>query len=51
MWGITFIQLILLIASFGINANNTGEAIQTVPFNPMIGPNPGVIYIFVKIRF
>lgn len=42
MWGITFVQAVLVIVSFIMNFNYTGGIIQTAPFNPMIGPNPGV---------
>jgi hypothetical protein len=42
MWGLTAVQAVLVIVSFILNFNYTEGIIQTTPFNPMIGPNPGV---------
>jgi hypothetical protein len=41
----TVIQVLALVGSFILNWRVTGRAIQTNPFNYMIGPDSGVSYL------
>ncbi|KAI8620561.1 rhomboid family-domain-containing protein [Chytriomyces sp. MP71] len=43
LWLVTAIQVVMLIVELVLNQQKTGQLIQTNPFNPMIGPAPGII--------
>ena len=45
---LTVVQIAVMIAELVLNSQNTGSAIETNPFNYMIGPSSGVIFYLFR---